>query len=83
VSGYPDKVKIFEDARKHGIADEDMVHAARLPLKDWDLDDDAIMRVGPARDGRLLEIGIAGIDTEEPVIFHAMECRDRFHPYLR
>jgi hypothetical protein len=76
-------VRVIEDARKHGIADEDMVHAARLPLKDWDLDDDALMRVGPARDGRLLEIGIAGIDADDPVIFHAMECRDRFSPYLQ
>jgi hypothetical protein len=47
------------------------------------LDDDAIMRVGPARDGRLLEIGIAGIDADDPVIFHAIECRDRFSPYLQ
>ena len=76
-------MRIVEDARKHGIADEDMLHAARLPLKDWDLGDDAIMRVGPARYGHLLEIGIAGIETDEPVIFHAMECRERFHPYLR
>jgi hypothetical protein len=75
-------VRILEDARKHGLADEDMLHAARLPIKDWDLDDDAIMRVGPAQSGQLLEIGIAGIDTEEPVIFHAMECRERFNPYL-
>jgi hypothetical protein len=59
-----------------------MLHAARLPLKDGDLDDDAIMRVGPARDGRLIEITIAGIESGEPAIFHAMECRDRFSPYL-
>jgi hypothetical protein len=75
-------VRIIKDARKHGITDDDMLHAARLPLKDWYLDDDAIMRVGPAQNGQLLEIGIAGIETEEPVIFHAMECRDRFSPHL-
>lgn len=75
-------MRIIDDARKHGIADEDMLHAARLPLKDWDLDDDAIIRIGPARDAQLLEIGIAGVETEEPVIFHALECRDRFNPYL-
>jgi hypothetical protein len=40
------------------------------------------MRVGPARNGALLEIGIAGIDTDDPIIFHAMECRDHFNPYL-
>ena len=56
--------------------------AFAVPLKDWDLDDDAIMRIGPARNGHLLEIGIAGIEADEPVIFHAMPCRDRFSPYL-
>lgn len=75
-------MRVAESARRHEIADEDMFHAARHPLKDWDLDDDAIMRVGPARNGALLEIGIAGIDTDDPIIFHAMECRDHFNPYL-
>jgi hypothetical protein len=74
-------VKIIEDTRKHGVADDDMLHAARLAIEDWDLDDDAIMRVGPARSGQLLETAIASIDAEEPVIFHAMECRERFNPY--
>lgn len=60
-----------------------MLHAARLPVKDWDLDDNAIMRVGPARNGDLLEIGISGVDTDDPVIFHADKCRDKFNPYLR
>ena len=82
VTRYPVSIRIAETAQKHGIADEDTLHAARLPLRDWDLDDDAVMRIGPARDGRLLEIGIADISSDEPVIFHAMECRDHFHPYL-
>lgn len=60
-----------------------MLDAVQLPVTDWDLDDDAIMRVGPARNGLLLEIGISGVDTDDPVIFHAMECRNRFNPYLR
>ena len=59
-----------------------MLHAARLPLKDWDLDERAIIRVGPARNGELLEIGITDMDTDDPVIFHAMKCRDRVNPYL-
>jgi hypothetical protein len=75
-------VRIIDGARKHGVADEDMLHAARLPLKDWDLDDDAIIRIGPARDGLLFEIGIAGVESDEPMIFHAMKCRSRFNPYL-
>lgn len=74
---------IIESAHDHGITDEDMLHAVQLPVTDWDLDDDAIMRVGPARNGLLLEIGISGVDTDNPVIFHATECRNRFNPYLR
>jgi len=82
MSRYPDKVRILEDARKHGIPDDDILHAARFPRKDWDLDEGAIMRVGAARNGELLEIGIADVDADDPVIFHAMKCRDRFNPYL-
>jgi hypothetical protein len=37
-----------------------------MSVTDWDLDDDATMRVGPARNGLLLEIGISGVDTHDP-----------------
>jgi hypothetical protein len=76
-------VRIIESAHDHGIVDEDILHAIQIPVKDWDLDDNAIMRVGPARNSSLLEIGIADIDTNDPVIFHVMKCRKRFNPYLQ
>jgi hypothetical protein len=35
-----------------------MHHAVRNPIAQWRLDDEFTMRVGPARDGDLLEIGV-------------------------
>jgi hypothetical protein len=60
-------VRIGQTARKHSIADEDMLHAVRNPTAQWRLDDDFTMRVGPAHAGDLLEIGVLGIDTDDPV----------------
>lgn len=74
-------MRIAQTARKHGIADEDMSHAVRNPIAQWKLDDDFTMRVGAARDGDLLEIGVLGIDTDDPVIVHAMGARPQYLPH--
>jgi hypothetical protein len=68
-------VRIAQTARKHGITDDDMLHAVRNPIAQWHLDDDFTMRVGPAHNGDLLEVGILGMDTDDPVIVHAMRAR--------
>jgi hypothetical protein len=64
-------------ARKHGIADDDMRHALRNPIRVEDLDNDLTMFIGPARDGTLLEVGVADSDAG-PVIVHAMQARPRY-----
>lgn len=74
-------LRIAETARKHGVADEDMLHAVRMVIAQWALEDRFTMRVGPARDGELLEIGVLGIDTDDPVIVHAMRARPRYLPH--
>jgi hypothetical protein len=74
-------VRIAQTARKHGIDEEDMLHAVRHAIAQWRLDDDFTMRVGPARDGELLEIGVLGIDTDDPVIVHAMRARPQYLPH--
>jgi hypothetical protein len=73
-------VRIAEIARKHRIPDDDMVHAARMAVIEWNLDDELTMRVGPARNGTLLEIGILGVESDDSVIVHAMRCRSKFLP---
>lgn len=74
-------VRIGLTARKHGIADPDMLHAIRNPIAQWRLDDDVTMRVGPARDGDLLEVGVLAIDTDDPVVVHAMRARSQYLPH--
>jgi len=60
--------------------DEDSLHAVRNAIAQWRLDEDFTMRVGPARDGDLLEVGVLGIDSDDPVIVHAMPCRPHYLP---
>ena len=63
-------------ARKHGITDEDMLHAYRNPTRVFELSE-LTMLIGPDRSANLLEVGIAtaeGIDF----IVHAMTARPRF-----
>jgi hypothetical protein len=76
-------VEIADSARKHGVADEDIQHALRHPIR---------VVAGSGRDlfigsdlsGRLLEIVILDDDpNEEPVVIHAMPLRPKFHDYLR
>jgi hypothetical protein len=74
-------VRVAQTARKHRIADEDMTHAVRNAIAQWRLDDDFTMRVGPARNGELLEVGVLGIDTDDPVIVHAMPTRPQYLPH--
>ena len=67
---------ILAAARKHGVQDDDMLHAYRNPMRVFQLDD-LTMLVGPSESASLLEIGVAhaeGIDF----IVHAMPARDRF-----
>lgn len=67
-------VEIVDDARKHGVQDEDMIHAYDNAIRVHILDG-YLMLVGPARDGRLLEIGY---NTRRDRIFHADNARRKF-----
>jgi hypothetical protein len=64
-------------ARKHGVSDDDMRHALRYPLRVADLDDGLTMFVGPARDGTLLEVGVADSGGGS-IIVHAMRARPKY-----
>ena len=67
---------ILASARKHGILDDDMLHAYRNPIRVFEVDD-LTMLIGPDESATLLEIGVAhaeGIDF----IVHAMAARPKF-----
>lgn len=68
---------IAASARKHGIHDDDMLHAFNHPIFVDDLDDGFVMFVGADTTGNLLEIGV--IDSADgPVIIHAMAARPKY-----
>jgi hypothetical protein len=68
---------ITDSARAHDIADEDMLHAFRHPVRAFDLDEGLTMLIGPARDAALLEVGVKD-EPGGPVIIHAMEARSKY-----
>jgi hypothetical protein len=66
-------VRIGGLARKHGVVDADIWHAAvRTAIRQVVIDEDLTMLIGPASDGALLEIGVLDIDGEHSVVIHAM-----------
>jgi len=68
--------RILASARKHGIADADILHAFRNAILEV-TDDDIVMLVGPNRDGNLVEVAI--IRSENGfLIIHAMQARKKY-----
>jgi hypothetical protein len=70
-------------ARKHGIPDADIWHGLRNATDKIDMDEDLTMLIGPARDGAPLELGVLGLDSDDPVIIHALPLRAKFYRFLR
>ncbi|WP_245177503.1 C40 family peptidase [Geodermatophilus sp. DF01-2] len=68
---------ILSSARRHGIADEDMLHALRNAIGEYPGQGiyDLTIAVGPARNGvTLLEVGYDLADDDRIVIVHAMKA---------
>lgn len=68
---------IAGSARKHGVSDEDMLHAYANPIRVFDLDEGFTMIIGANHAAVIFEIGGVG-DVTVPVIVHAMRARDKF-----
>ena len=68
---------VAESAYKHGIGDEDILHAYNNPIRVEDLDEELFMLIGTSRAGNLLEIGVVAT-SDGPVIVHAMEARPKY-----
>lgn len=67
---------ILASARKHGISDDDVLHAYRNPIRVFAFDE-LMMLIGAGRDGQELEIGLAAADGIEFIV-HAMIARPKF-----
>lgn len=77
-------MEIRESARKHGIADADILHAWRNMLRYEMINyhgEERILAIGPDQTGALLELILP---TDEPQrIIHADRLRPKFYGYLR
>jgi hypothetical protein len=74
---YVDAPLIAISARKHGVRDDDMIHAFNHPILVDDLEEGLTMFVGADLAGNLLEVGI--IDSSDgPIIIHAMPARPKY-----
>lgn len=69
---------VVGSAHRHGVAEDDMLHALRFAIGDVRQDDDMVMFIGPDRSGNLIEVGVVtwhGILA----IVHAMSpARDKY-----
>ncbi len=68
---------IATSARKHGVHDDDMIHAFNNPMFVDDHDDGFVMFVGADTSGNLLEIGVIE-SVDGPIIIHAMTARPKY-----
>ena len=75
-------MQMGEPARKHGVPDADIWHGVRNATHKIDMDEDLTMLIGPARDGAPLELGVLGLDSDDPVIIHASPLRAKFYRFL-
>jgi hypothetical protein len=79
-------VELADSARKHGVRDEDIVHAVRYPMRVVD-QGDRYLAIGADRSGRLLEVIVLkdrdDDEDSELVVIHAMPLRRKYYHYLR
>jgi hypothetical protein len=68
---------IAASARKHGVADDTILHAFNNPIRAHDLDEGLTMLVGPDLAGNLYEVGVVE-SADGPVIVHAMPARPKY-----
>ena len=77
-STYRHRVDIDASARKHGVHDDDMLHAYRHHVIAFATNDETVtMFVGPSRTGEPLEVGVV-VDDDGEAIIHAMPARPKF-----
>lgn len=69
---------IEASARRHGVHDDDMLHAYRHHRRAFATDDPSVtMFIGPDRTGAPLEVGVV-VDDDGEAIIHCMSARDKF-----
>ena len=76
-------MEIYESARKHGVADHDILHAIEHALVAGEHDDAKVLYLGPDRAGNLLEVITVMRVGDSEIAIHAMTMRTKYEPFLR
>jgi len=72
-----DEPIIANSAFKHGLGEEEILHAYRNPIRVWDLGDGLTMMIGANAAAIILEVGYVE-GQSAVVIVHAMPAREKF-----
>ena len=77
-------MEIHASARRHGVADQDMLHAVdhSMAVEDLGADPDRWLVVGPDRSANLLEVIVLLTEEGTQMIIHAMALRARYRKLL-
>jgi len=75
-------VRIVESAHRHGVGDDAILAALAVPMRRVHLDDDLLLVIGADATAQLLELVVAGPDTDDARVIHAMPLRRKFYRYL-
>ena len=68
--------EIAPTARRHGIHDEDILHAYRNAFRVFE-EDGAAMRIGADQSGRILEVLVVTRHRQRRIV-HAMQARPKY-----
>ncbi len=77
-------MEIHASARRHGVEDEDIIHAVNhaLAFEDVGEDPDRWLLIGPDRAGNLLEVIVMTTREETAIAIHAMPMRPKYERLL-
>ena len=79
-SYYNKVVEIHDSARRHGLADYDILHAIdhALAIEDVGEDPDRWLIIGPDTSANLLEVVVMITAEGSQIAIHAMPLRDKY-----
>jgi hypothetical protein len=77
----PEEPIVLDSAHRHGVTEDDMLHALRFAILHVRQADDMFMFIGPDRSGTLVEVGVVIWWGGELAIAHAL--RPARTKYLR
>jgi len=79
-------MEVYRSALKHGVREEDVVHAVMHEIVSVDLEPDAdppkVLVIGPDAAGNLLEVILLVLEDDRLIAIHAMKLRRQFYELL-